>query len=143
MKYVTIFILINLIAAPAVSGEVAVIAHPSVPVNQISRSQLIDIYVGDVREWDNGEPVILMDLKPKSKVKNAFYEFIGKSSSRVKSIWMRHMLTGEADPPEALDSQEEILEIVTTTPGAIGYVDREVVTGNVVTLVVIPYEEKE
>ena len=134
-----ICILVVLVAAPAYSGEVAVIAHPSVPVNQISRSQLIDIYVGDVREWDNGEPVVLMDLKPKSGVKDAFYDFIGKSSSRVKSIWMRHMLTGEADPPEALESQKEILDIVTATPGAIGYVDREVVTGNVVTLAVIPY----
>ncbi len=138
-----IFILVVLVAAPAYSGEVAVIAHPSVPVNQISRSQLIDIYVGDVREWDNGEPVVLMDLKPKSEVKDAFYDFIGKSSSRVKSIWMRHMLTGEAEPPEALESQKEILDIVTATPGAIGYVDREVVTGNVVTLAVIPYVAKK
>lgn len=138
-----ICILVVLVAAPAYSGEVAVIAHPSVPVNQISRSQLIDIYVGDVREWDNGEPVVLMDLKPKSEVKDAFYDFIGKSSSRVKSIWMRHMLTGEAEPPEALESQKEILDIVTATPGAIGYVDREVVTGNVVTLAVIPYLAKK
>ena len=138
-----ICILVVLVAAPAYSGEVAVIANPSVPVNQISRSQLIDIYVGDVREWDNGEPVVLMDLKPKSGVKDAFYDFIGKSSSRVKSIWMRHMLTGEAEPPEALESQKEILDIVTATPGAIGYVDREVVTGNVVTLAVIPYVAKK
>ena len=138
-----ICILVVLVAAPAYSGEVAVIAHPSVPVNQISRSQLIDIYVGDVREWDNGEPVVLMDLKPKSGVKDAFYDFIGKSSSRVKSIWMRHMLTGEAEPPEALESQKEILDIVTATPGAIGYVDREVVTGNVVTLAVISYVAKK
>ncbi len=138
-----ICILVVLVAAPAYSGEVAVIANPSVPVNQISRSQLIDIYVGNVREWDNGEPVVLMDLKPKSGVKDAFYDFIGKSSSRVKSIWMRHMLTGEAEPPEALESQKEILDIVTATPGAIGYVDREVVTGNVVTLAVIPYVAKK
>lgn len=138
-----ICILVVLVAAPAYSGEVAVIANPSVPVNQISRSQLIDIYVGDVREWDNGEPVVLMDLKPKSGVKDAFYDFIGKSSSRVKSIWMRHMLTGEAEPPEALETQKEILDIVTATPGAIGYVDREVVTGNVVTLAVIPYVAKK
>jgi len=138
-----ICILVFLVAVPAYSGEVAVIAHPSVPVSKISRTQLIDIYVGDVREWDNGEPVVLLDLKPKSGVKDAFYDFIGKSSSRVKSIWMRHMLTGEAEPPEALDSQQEILDIVTATPGAIGYVDREVVTGNVVTLAVIPYPAKK
>jgi ABC-type phosphate transport system substrate-binding protein len=141
LRYLMMCILGVLFAAPASSGEVAVIANPSVPIHQISRTLLVDIYVGDVREWENGEPVVLLDLKPKSSVKEAFYNYLGKSSSRIKSIWMRHMLTGEGDPPEALDNQAEILEWVTATPGAIGYVDRELVTGDVVTLAVIPYGE--
>ncbi|MCK5618309.1 MAG: substrate-binding domain-containing protein, partial [Candidatus Krumholzibacteria bacterium] len=125
------------------SAEVAVIAHPSVPASDISRSQLLDIFTGDVKEWQNGEPVVIVDLKPRSDVKEAFYDYLGKSSSRMKSIWMRNMLTGEGTPPESLESQAEILERVKNTPGAIGYVNRDLVTGGVITLRIIQFGESK
>ncbi len=143
MRILFACILVVLLAAPASSAEVAVIAHPSVPASDISRSQLLDIFTGDVKEWKNGEPVIIVDLKPRSDVKEAFYDYLGKSSSRMKSIWMRNMLTGEGTPPESLESQAEIVERVKNTPGAIGYVNRELVTGDVIMLRVIPYGESE
>jgi ABC-type phosphate transport system substrate-binding protein len=138
LMFCVLVVLETVFVASASSGEVAVIAHPSVPVNTISRSHLLDIYVGDVKEWDNGEPIVVVDLKPMSGVKEAFYMYLGKSSSRIKSIWMKQLLTGEGQPPEAMESQQTILEIVAATPGAIGYVDRSLVTGAVVTLAVIP-----
>ena len=73
-------------ASPAASTEVAVIAHPSVPVQKITKTQLLDLYTGDVKEWGNGEPIVLVDLEPKTDVKRAFYDFLGKSTSRMKSI---------------------------------------------------------
>jgi ABC-type phosphate transport system substrate-binding protein len=128
-------------AAPASSAEVAVIAHKSVPVERIDKAQLLDLYSGDIKEWNNGEPIVLIDLKPATDVKSAFYEFLGKSASRMKSIWMKNMLTGEGRPPEAMASQQELLEKVAATPGAIGYVDRSLVTADVVTLTIIRYED--
>lgn len=125
-------------AAPtALSAEVAVIAHPSVPASGITKAELLDLYTGDIKEWDNGEPIILIDLKPKTDIKLTFYDFLGKSASRMKSIWMRNMLTGEGKPPEAMGSQEDLLQKVASTPGAIGYIDNNLVTGDVITLTVI------
>ena len=143
MRILIAGILCVLLAAPATSAEVAVIAHPSVPASEISKSHLLDIFTGDVKEWKNGEPVIIVDLKPRSDVKEAFYDYLGKSSSRMKSIWMRNMLTGEGTPPESLESQAEILQRVKNTPGAIGYVNRELVTGGVITLRIIQFGESE
>ena len=126
--------------ASASSAEVAVIAHPSVTTGQVDKTRLYDLYSGDVREWDNGAPIVLIDLKPKTDVKVAFYDYLGKSASRMKSIWMKNMLTGEGQPPVSVETQEAILERVATTPGAIGYIDRRLVTDQVITLTVIPYE---
>ena len=84
--------------------------------------------------------IVLIDLKPKTDVKVAFYDYLGKSASRMKSIWMKNMLTGEGQPPVSVETQEAILERVATTPGAIGYIDRRLVTDQVITLTVIPYE---
>ena len=128
------------LVVPVSSGEVAVIAHPSVPVRQISRPELLDLYTGDVREWRDGKPIVVFDLKLKSSIKDAFYGYLGKSSSRMKSIWMKNLLSGEGQPPEAQPSEAEILQKVISTPGAIGYIDRTLVTGDVVELVIIPFD---
>lgn len=141
MRAITIGILFAMFAAPASSAEVAVIANPSVPAHSIDKSRLLDLYSGDIKEWENGDPIVLVDLKPTADVKDAFYGFLGKSASRMKSIWMKNMLTGEGRPPEAVASQEELLRKVAATPGAIGYVDRNLVTSDVITLTVIRYGE--
>lgn len=132
---------LSITAGPASPAEVAVIANRSVTVDRIDRTLLLDVYTGEVKQWNNGEPVVLIDLKPKSTVKSAFYEFLGKSASRMKSIWMKNLLTGEGKPPESLESQADIVKMVASTPGAIGYVDSKLVTNDVITLTSIPYKE--
>jgi ABC-type phosphate transport system substrate-binding protein len=127
--------------APA---QVAVIVNSSVQTNEISSTELLDFYTRDVRVWDNGDPVIVFDLKPKSDVKEIFYNYLGKSTSRMKSIWMKKMLSGEGDPPEALDTEESVIKKVAATPGSIGFVSQSKVTENVKVLVVIePKEENQ
>jgi ABC-type phosphate transport system substrate-binding protein len=139
LRAILLCILLFVLVAPASSAEVAVIANPSVPVGRVDKTMLFDVYSGDIQEWDNGDPIILVDLKPKSDVKSAFYDFLGKSASRMKSIWMKNLLTGEGQPPESVDSQTAILELVASTPGAIGYIDQKLVTEQVITLKVIRY----
>lgn len=123
-------------------AEVAIIAHPSVPVDHITSAELLDLYAGDIKEWSNGSPIVVVDLKPKSIVKDTFYKYLGKSPSRMKSIWMKAMLSGEGQPPQAQDTEAEMLEKVARTPGAIGYLDRSLVTAAVVELAVIPVESE-
>ena len=89
----------------------------------------------------NGDRIELSDLDTRSIIKAVFYEFLGKSPSRMKTIWMKNMLSGDGDPPESFASERELLDWVASTPGAIGYIDRRSVSGDVVTLVVIPFED--
>lgn len=146
MRYVgsICFIAVAVLAAsvPAQTfGEVAVIVNKSVPVRSIESAQLLDLYTGDIRMWTNGEPVVVVDLKPDTETKNVFYKFLGKSSSRLKSIWMKNMLAGEGNPPESFTDEQLLLQKVASTPGAIGYVDAATVqkaNADVVTLRVIP-----
>ncbi len=123
--------------AEASFSQVAVIAHKSVPVDTIKKTELLDFYTGDIKKWMNGDKVIVNDLKPKGEVKKIFYKFLGKTPSRMKSIWLKKMLSGEGDPPEALKSEEEMLQKIAATPGAIGFLSHTKVDNNVKTLIVI------
>ena len=123
--------------AEASFSQVAVIAHKSVPMDTIRKSELLDFYTSDIKKWNDEEPVIVFDFKPKGELKDIFYKYLGKSTSRMKSIWMKNLLSGEGNPPEALESENKMLEKVSTTPGSIGFISQSNVSDNVKTLKVI------
>jgi len=137
MKIAIVTILFLFSWAEASFSQVAVIAHKSVPVDTIKKSELLDFYTADIKKWINGDKVIVNDLKPKGEVKEIFYKFLGKTPSRMKSVWLKNMLSGEGDPPEALKSEEEMLQKIAATPGAIGFLSHTKVDNSVKTLMVI------
>jgi ABC-type phosphate transport system substrate-binding protein len=103
-------------------GQIAVIANPSVPQDTVNKPTLLDYYTGDLRAWSDNQPVVVLDLDSDRRVRSSFYEDLGKSASRMRSIWMRRKLSGEGDPPEAIASNEDMITRVAETPGAIGFV---------------------
>lgn len=109
----------------------AIIVNPDVPVDSLTKTRLLDLYTGDIRKWKNNQPVVVFDLKPKLEIRNEFFSLLGKTSSRMKSIWLKKMLAGEGDPPRALDSEILILKKIARTPGAIGFVSKSIVNGSV------------
>jgi len=131
-----------LIWASATQSQVAIIAHKSVPISEIKKAELLDFYTGDIKKWDNQTPVVVFDLKPKSEAKEAFYDFLGRSPSRMKSIWLKRMLSGEGEPPQALESEDEMVKKVAATAGAIGFVSIAKINGEVKTLFVIEDADK-
>jgi hypothetical protein len=118
-------------------AQVAVIAHKAVPADTLSQTQLFDVFSGDIKIWSNKVRVVVFDLKPAIEAKEAFYKLLGKTPSRMKSIWLKKLLMGEGDPPEALASEEEVLKKVAATPGAIGFVNKAKVTSEVRVVVIV------
>ncbi len=121
----------------AAYGQVAVVAHKSVPVKQLSKSELFDIYAGETQLWEGDLPIQVYDLKSQEDTKKMFYRFIGKSISRMKSIWMVNMLSGEGDPPKTVVNEEEMIKLILETPGAIGYLPKALVHDSLNVLLLI------
>lgn len=143
MKITFVTILFLLAWTANASGQVAVIAHKSVPLDSIKKSVLLDFYARDIKKWSDGQPVIVFDLKPQSEVKTIFYDYLGRSPSRMKSIWLKKMLSGEGDPPEAMASEEALLAKVAATTGAIGFVSKTLAHNSVKVLLEITEEKKQ
>jgi len=112
-------------------GQIAIIVHKSVPIDSASPEQIADIYRLKVRKWENGNQIVLYNLKRKEDLKSQFYKFIKENPLNLKKLWMRLQLTGEAMPPDGLDTEEEVIEKVASTPGAIGFVSKEKVNDDV------------
>jgi ABC-type phosphate transport system substrate-binding protein len=142
MKSFIVTLLWVLASTQIAVAQVAVIVHKDAPIDTLDQAQIRDMYSYDVTAWSNKVPVTIFDLKLQSEVREAFYKFLGTSSSRMKSIWLKKLLMGEGDPPEALKSEEEMVKKVGKTPGAIGFVGQAKVNGSVKVVMVIPKSEK-
>ena len=117
-------------------AQVAVIAHNGVPVDQIDSATLEAIYALDQGKWGDGSRIVRYDLNTDSPVKQAFYSYIGTDAGDIKKVWLRKKLSGEAQPPETIGAAE-VVQKVSSTPSAIGYVSADAVTDGVKVLATI------
>jgi len=137
LNHIALVLVLALAAgATTASAQVAVIAHQDVPADSLTKNDLLNYYIGDVQSWDDGLTVVVYDLKSRGPVRDAFYEYLGKTSSRMRSIWLKRKLSGEGDPPESFETQEDLLKRVASTPGAIGFVQKSIVSDEAVKILV-------
>jgi ABC-type phosphate transport system substrate-binding protein len=62
--------------------------------------------------------------------------YINRSSSQFKNYWRQMVFTGKGQKPKAFDTDEEIIQFVSETSGAIGYVGTKAALKNVKTITV-------
>lgn len=117
-----------LLAAPAATAaaDYVVIVNPKSAVEKLTRDEVINIFMGRNRKLPSGLNALPVDLAVPMLAKDQFYaSLVGKSAQEVNSYWARLMFTGQASPPRQAESEEEVLEIVASLRGGIGYIDRK------------------
>ncbi|MBD1584347.1 phosphate ABC transporter substrate-binding protein [Pseudoalteromonas sp. S16_S37] len=111
-------------------AEVTVIVNPSNGAT-IDKDAIAKIYLGKTKSFSDGTKVNAVGLNSGSTVDEFTANVLGKSSSQYKAYWSKLIFTGKGTPPEALDSEQAVIDFVAANADAIGYVDSSKVTGNV------------
>jgi ABC-type phosphate transport system substrate-binding protein len=137
MKKIILTASVLILAAFHANAQVAVIAHKGVSVSSLSASAASDIFTLSTKEWKDGSAVVVFDLKAEGVTRTKFYDFIGKSPIELKKTWMRVQLSGEGKAPAVVASEEEMIQKVASTPGAIGFVSASKASGEVKILATI------
>jgi len=125
---ISAFAVVLTLCASFAGAQTVVIVNASVPPASFSVKELLDVYTLNKTHWEDGSRVTVFDLK-RGKTKEAFYEYIGMSEDDLQRIWLRKQFTGKARPPHSLSDENELVERVGRTPGAIGYVSERVTRG--------------
>ena len=131
MKTTTLITLLVLTCAMDVHSQVAIIANSSVSESSVTAEQLLDICLLETRTWSNGKAIELMLLRDNGPEEKRFYEFLGRTPLEMRKVWLRAQLSGQARPPAQITSQEELVRRVEVTPGAMGFVNKQKIRGNV------------
>ena len=106
-------------------ADIVIIAHKNVPETAITEKDLQEIFLGKRVQWQDNSAIHPATVKAKDLHKAFLKQYIKKSVSKWNAHWKRLVFTGTGTPPQQFGTEQELLEYVAETKGAIGYVDTE------------------
>jgi len=116
-----VFALVGL-ACNAVCADVAVIVNSETGLSALTREELVNIYMGRLRRFPNGEAALPLDLPADSPEKNQFYRaLVNKSLADIDAYWARLLFSGRTSPPETVNTADRMLDKVAANANAVGY----------------------
>lgn len=120
-----------MVLSPLASAELVIIVHPGGP-DSITQQQVRDIYLNRSSQMPDGQRAIAFELAPGNSMRDEFNELITKRSDAwLKAFWSRQVLTGKGQPPTEMSSASGMKSVVSSTLGAIGYLDSTLVDDSV------------
>ena len=92
-------------------------------INSLSKTQIIDIYMGRYSTFPNGIAAKPLDRIAGSPEKQQFYQaLVNKNEAKINAYWARLLFSGRASPPSNFATDTEMLEELRSSAQAIGYV---------------------
>lgn len=115
-------LILLLFARPLLAADLVVVVRADSEIGQLSRDDVINIFLGSYRRLSSGKIAEPLDLAPESP---AFYERLtGKTQAEINAYWARLLFTGRTSRPRAVDSPDRMIELLAQNPLAIGYLER-------------------
>lgn len=112
------------------ASAVTVIVHPSNSAS-LDESELKKIFLGKSKTFPDGNKIEPIDLASGGARDEFVKSVLGRSESQIKAYWAKLIFTGKGQAPKTLDSEAEIIKMVSQTPSAIAYVSDGAVTDSV------------
>ncbi len=120
-------------------AELVVVLNAQSSVEQLSRAQVVNIFLGHSRELPNGVAASPVDLPFGAPEKATFYQaLVNRDLDQIAAYWSRLVFAGSTSPPLQAASVQEALQYVATHRGAIAYLDRRNLDSRVKVVLSLP-----
>lgn len=127
--------LLSTLLANKCLADVSIIVHPS-DSSTASERDIRQVFLGRSTSLPGGQKVSPVNLPEGHPAREEFNEkVLKKSDGQLKAYWSGRIFTGKGLPPKELASDENIIHVVSSFPGCIGYISTESVTDAVKVLI--------
>ncbi len=117
-------------------AEVVVITNSTVGMDSMPKDELKKIFLGKKIKWSDDMRIKVTALK-KGEVHKEFVKmYTKKSTSQFKNYWKNMIFTGKGMPPKQFETESELIDYVSTTDGAIGYISTDKKTDDIKILII-------
>jgi ABC-type phosphate transport system substrate-binding protein len=144
MRVCRLTVAILLLAASGLQAEepaaanVAVLVSAKNPMRDISTGDLRRIFLGDISRWRNGHRIILF-VRPMDSAEGRLFldHLVRMSDIDYSQWWLGAVFRGRvANAPRVIDTVDQMVRAVASTPDAIGFVALPPVDPGVVVLTI-------
>ena len=104
------------------AADFKVIANPGIKVNEVSASDLKDIFLATKTLLSDGTHVEPVWEKGGATHEEFLKEYVGKTDAAVANYFRSLVFTGRGSMPKSLPTDSDVVSYVERTKGAIGYV---------------------
>ncbi len=118
-KYLLICLPIVTMPFPLLAVDVVVVVHPGL---RVSRSEVVHIYRGELSGYR------VYELNDAHWQEAFCRDYLNMTASDLKYIQDQALYAGRALPPRKLDDVQDMLDAISQTPNAIGYLPSAAVT---------------
>lgn len=115
-------VLLLLTGASHARAQVVVIANNSVSVSEISRAELRDLFTGTASSIKGSGEISPVLLKDGPAHQEFLSQYVGKSDSAFRAGWRSLLFSGQSAMPKTFNSDAEVVDFVSRTRGAVGYI---------------------
>ena len=127
------------LGASAAMAELAIVANPSNPLNEISVGDVERIYLGKAKSFPGGGSANPVDQALGNPMRGKFFsDVLKKTEAQVTGYWSRRMFSGKGKPPETLPDNGSVKARVASDATAIGYISDDSVDSSVKVLLILP-----
>ena len=118
-------ILVSSAVGTASGADIALVAHPNVPVDDLSLAQARRIFLGDRQYWSPDLRVTLLVRAPIARERDVVLKIIYRmSEARFRQYWISKVFRAEVSSgPKIVYSNEMTTDLVEVIPGSIAFVD--------------------
>jgi phosphate transport system substrate-binding protein len=117
-RFAVLPVLLLTFLTPCFAHHMAVVVHKDNSVGNITAVHLAKIFRSEVKKWPDGKPIILVLHKDSAGETETLERLAKISSAELKALIAAHK-----DFILMADSDADVLKIVQSTPGAIGFVE--------------------
>lgn len=121
MKRIGIPLLFAVLLSSSLKAAPVLVGHPGM-TGELDASEVESVLLGRQVSIDSQRVVIVL-AKENPEQEVFFKSHIGKTESQFRNHWRRLFMTGSGTAPSEVDTVDELLAKVASTPGAIAIVD--------------------
>jgi ABC-type phosphate transport system substrate-binding protein len=117
---------------PADDIPVVVVNSATDPKGFLSQSVLCAIFGMRLRKWEDGSPIKVFVFPDENPLHIAFSKYVLRVFPyQLRSAWDRLVFSGTGEEPVKVKTEQQMHSIISSTPGAIGYLSKPMIDGTV------------
>ncbi len=110
-------------SATVSNPDAFIIANSSVAIDAMTKEDIGEIFLGKKVKWNEGGQIKIAMLKKSGIYEEFVNDFTRKTLHQFHIYWKRLVFIGKGLPPKLFETEEELVNYVARTEGAISYAE--------------------